>query len=362
MVQQCLCNGLRDAEHRHVRGHCAAQVVNDPRLCAFGQRLVEAFFQSPETGNWRFPGGREHAIRTEEPWHLAQHPQHRVGDRHGVLPAVLGALRRQGPQAFFEVDFRPTHLGDLGASLAAQDQQLHAIPERIAFGVTGRPQRAQLIVGQHALARPFLGQRFHPGDGGGIDHAALDTPAHQVLEVGQCPVRADWRGFVDHVAGFHDIGALDLVDPFAVQGGELRQQGFLALPVAVVNLGVLLDVVGDHVAQRWLGFDLHARAIFEPSRLDFIEHLSHPFARLGQRHDAKTSDGQAAHLAVDALVQAERLGAGRADAQDETGHQLVPKFETLGRVRLHAFDELGGEFAFHKPMIRWAVEPRQGQP
>jgi len=361
VVQQRLGDGLRHAQHRHVRGHRAAQIVDDPRFGAFGQRLVEPVLQATEPRNWRFAGGREHVVRPEEPRHPAQHVNHRVGDRNRVLPAVFRALRRQGPQAFFEVEFRPAHLGDLGASLAAEDQQLHAIPERIAFGVTGRPQRAQLIVGQDTLTRPFLGQRFHSGDGGSIDHAALDTPAHQVLEVGQRAVRADRRGFVDQIAGFHDIGALDLVDPFDVQGGELRQQGFLALPVAVVNLGVLFDVIGDHVAQRGLRFDLDASAVLEPSRLDFVEHLSHPFTRLGQRHDAEPSDGQATHLTADALVQAERLGAGRADAQDQTWHQLVAEIEPFRRVGLLAFDELGGEFAFHKPMIRWADKPRQGQ-
>ena len=129
-----------------------------------------------------------------------------------------------------------------------------------------------------------------------------------------------------------------------------------------MNLGVLLDVVGDHVAQRRLGIDLNAGAILEAARLDVVENLPHPFTRIGQRHGAEPTDGQATHLAVDALVQAEGLGAGRADAQDEARHQLVPEVEPFRRVGLLPLDELGGELAFHKPMIRWADEPRQGQP
>lgn len=60
-------------------------------------------------------------------------------------------------------------------------------------------------------------------------------------------------------------------------------------------------------------------------------------------------------------MQAERLGARRADAQDQPRHQLVTEIEPFRRIGPLAFDELGGELAFHMPMIRWADEPRQGQ-
>lgn len=271
MVQQGLGDGLRDAQHRHVGGHRATQVVDDPRLGTFGKRLVEPSFQATETRYGRFAGGREHVVRTEKPRHIAQDVQHRVGDRDGVPPAVLGALRRQGPQPFLEVEFRPAHLSDLGSPLAAQDQQLRAIPERIAFGVTGRPQRAELIICQHAFARSFLGQRFHPGDWVGVDHAALDAPTHKVLEVGKRSVRADRCRSVDQVAGPYHVGALDLVNPLAMQVGELVEQPRFVLPITIVNLGVLLDVIGDYFNQRWLGLDGDAGTFLEVACLYVIE-------------------------------------------------------------------------------------------
>jgi hypothetical protein len=60
-------------------------------------------------------------------------------------------------------------------------------------------------------------------------------------------------------------------------------------------------------------------------------------------------------------MKAESQGSRRTDTQNEARHHLIPEIQALRWVGLDALDELGGELAFHKLMIRQADLSRQGQ-
>ena len=168
----------------------------------------------------------------------------------------------------------------------------------------------------------------------------------------QGPVGADWGSHNDGVQRLNDIHPLDLVKSLAVRVGELRQQRLFVPPVVVLGLGVLFHIVGDDFAQGLAVFDLNPDPFFEPARLDFVRHLSHPFPCLGKRDDAKSADVQMPHLAVDPSMQAKGLGPGLADPQHETRHEIVAEIEPLCQVGLDAFDEFLIELVPHKLMIR----------
>lgn len=119
-------------------------------------------------------------------------------------------------------------------------------------------------------------------DGGRIDNAALDAPTHQMLEVRQSTVRADRRGFVDHVAGFHDIGTLDLVDPFAAQGRELHQQGFPSTEKELARV----PAVGQYVGNAILLFQHDKpRPLVDVNMARVVERVLRPRRLADIRHD-----------------------------------------------------------------------------
>src|SRR5262249_2677516 len=127
MIERGLDHVRLDSDVGHLGGDAAPEVVNAPWLYLAGKAMVEVSFAArpicePSIGavaKQVISGGLRHRLDDLE-------RRRRQGDR--VCAVIFAALGRQCPRGGVEVEFRPTHSADLGASIGKQDQQSDDAP------------------------------------------------------------------------------------------------------------------------------------------------------------------------------------------------------------------------------------------
>lgn len=89
---------------------------------------------------------------------------------------VLGAVRWDRPNRFFEIDLRPAHSGDLATTLSRESQQLHELRKRKALDLCRVPARDKLVILKDAVASYLLGRRLQTSDRTVLDRPSINAP------------------------------------------------------------------------------------------------------------------------------------------------------------------------------------------
>ena len=77
---------------------------------------------------------------------------------------IFRLLAWDGPSALVEVELGPCHGGDFVAALGCESEKLCYRTKRPTAFVAGRPQPAQLVIAENAIAGLFLRRQFHARD------------------------------------------------------------------------------------------------------------------------------------------------------------------------------------------------------
>src|SRR5262249_17316318 len=124
----------------------------------------------------------EQLVATYYPPHALDNPERHRHQRQRMRAAVLTARGRERPRAALEVDLRPLHAADLGSARTEQNQQ--ADDAAVVVVAAGAPDRGDLEVVKHALARLALARPGCADDGIAIDDSRRHRPREEAAQGG----------------------------------------------------------------------------------------------------------------------------------------------------------------------------------
>ena len=114
------------------------------------------------------------------------------------------------PHGRVEVDFAPPHPGSFVAALPEQQPQPDGVGCGAGLCVEARPQRAELVIGEHARAGAFGEALDHPRRRMRVDERAVERDGEDPRDERLHAVDADRQAFArDRVEQFVDVRPRD---------------------------------------------------------------------------------------------------------------------------------------------------------
>src|SRR5262249_10835353 len=139
-------------------------------------------------------------------------------------------------------------MGDLAAPRSREHQQLHASASGTADLLAGRPQPAELIIAEHAIARRLLARQLDPHTGRSRNDATLAQPAEKPAHRRPSPIGHNRPVSRDTIEEIDHVPAADLVNAAASprrQDNPGKDRGSRAPGIAPgITLGMSLQELG----------------------------------------------------------------------------------------------------------------------